>query len=141
MAGGSADAGERTLFVVKPDAVGRGLVGEIVSRFEAKGFRLVDLRMLRLARGQAESFYAVHRERPFFADLVGFITSGPVVAGVLEGRNAVATVRTMVGATKSFEAAPGSIRGDLGLGFTDNVIHASDSAASYEHEHTVAFGR
>lgn len=132
---------ERTLFVVKPDAVGRGLVGGIVSRFEAKGFRLAELRMMSLTRGQAESFYAVHREKPFFGALVEFITSGPVVAGVVEGRNAVSAVRTMVGATKSFEAAPGSIRGDLGLGFTDNVIHASDSAASYEHEHTVAFGR
>ena len=132
---------ERTLFVVKPDAVGRGLVGEIVSRFEAKGFRLAELRMMSLTRGQAESFYAVHREKPFFGALVEFITSGPVVTGVVEGRNAVSAVRTMVGATKSFEAAPGSIRGDLGLGFTDNVIHASDSAASYEHEHTVAFGR
>ena len=131
---------ERTLFVVKPDAVSRGLVGEIVSRFEAKGFRLEALRMMRFTREQAESFYAVHKERPFFSDLVGFITSGPVVAGVLEGNNAVATVRIMVGATKSFEAAPGSIRGDLGLGFTDNIIHASDSAASFEHEHTVAFG-
>ena len=132
---------ERTLFVVKPDAVGRGLVGGIVSRFEAKGFRLAELRMMSLTREQAELFYAVHREKPFFGALVEFITSGPVVAGVVEGRNAVSAVRTMVGATKSFEAAPGSIRGDLGLGFTDNVIHASDSAASYEHEHTVAFGR
>ena len=132
--------GERTLFVVKPDAVSRGLVGGIVSRFEAKGFRLEALRMMRFTRAQAESFYAVHRERPFFSDLVDFITSGPVVAGVLEGNNAVATVRIMVGSTKSFEAAPGSIRGDLGLGFTDNIIHASDSAASFEHEHTVAFG-
>ena len=132
--------GERTLFVVKPDAVSRGLVGGIVSRFESKGFRLEALRMMRFTRAQAESFYAVHRERPFFSDLVDFITSGPVVAGVLEGNNAVATVRIMVGSTKSFEAAPGSIRGDLGLGFTDNIIHASDSAASFEHEHTVAFG-
>lgn len=132
--------GERTLFVVKPDAVSRGLVGGIVSRFEAKGFRLEALRMMRFTRAQAESFYAVHKQRPFFSDLVDFITSGPVVAGVLEGNNAVATVRIMVGSTKSFEAAPGSIRGDLGLGFTDNIIHASDSAASFEHEHTVAFG-
>ena len=131
---------ERTLFVVKPDAVRRGLVGEIVSRFEKKGFRLVRLEMMRLTEEKASSFYAVHRERPFFPDLTAFITSGPVVAGVVEGNNAVATVRIMVGATRSFEAAPGSVRGDLGLGFTDNVIHASDSAASYEHEQRVAFG-
>ena len=135
-----AAEGERTLFVVKPDAVARGLVGEIVSRFEKKGFRLERLRMMRFTAGQAESFYAVHREKPFFSDLVGFITSGPVVAAVVSGNNAVATVRIMVGATKSFEAAPGSVRGDLGLGFTDNVIHASDSAASFEHEQRVAFG-
>lgn len=138
MAGGEKE--ERTLFVVKPDAVGRGLVGEVVSRFERKGFRLVRLEMMRFTKEKASAFYAVHREKPFFPDLVSFITSGPVVAGVVEGNNAVATVRIMVGATKSFEAAPGSVRGDLGLGFTDNVIHASDSAASYEHEQRVAFG-
>ena len=134
------ESAERTLFVVKPDAVARGLVGEIVSRFEKKGFRLARLEMMRFTEEKASSFYAVHREKPFFRDLVAFITSGPVVAGVVEGNNAVATVRIMVGATKSFEAAPGSVRGDLGLGFTDNVIHASDSQASYEHEQRVAFG-
>lgn len=130
---------ERTLFVVKPDGVRRGLVGEIVSRFEKKGFALVRLELMRLDRARAEKFYSVHREKPFFGDLVSFVTSGPVAAGILEGDDAVSAVRTMVGATKSSEASPGSVRGDLGLGFTENVIHASDSRASFEHESGVAF--
>ena len=130
---------ERTLFVVKPDAVRRGLVGEIVSRFERRGFALVRLELMSLDRARAEKFYEVHREKPFFADLVSFITSGPVAAGILEGNEAVSAVRLMVGATKSAGASPGSVRGDLGLGHTENVIHASDSQASFEHESRVAF--
>lgn len=130
---------ERTLFVIKPDAVRRGLVGEIVSRFERRGFALVRLELMSLDRERAEKFYGVHRERPFFGDLVSFITSGPVAAGILEGNDAVSAVRLMVGATKSTEASPGSVRGDLGLGHTENVIHASDSQASFEHESRVAF--
>ena len=130
---------ERTLFIVKPDAVSRGLTGEILRRFEAKGFAVEQLKMFRFDREQAETFYGVHRDRPFFGELVSFITSGPVVACILRGNNAVATTRIMVGATKSFEAAPGTIRGDLGLGFTDNIIHASDSAESYAHESGVVF--
>lgn len=130
---------ERTLFVVKPDGVRRGLVGEIVSRFEKKGFALVRLELMSLDRERAEKFYSAHREKPFFADLVSFVTSGPVAAGILEGPDAVSAVRAMVGATKSSEAAPGSVRGDLALGHTENVIHASDSRASFEHESGVAF--
>lgn len=130
---------ERTLFVVKPDAVRRGLVGEIISRFERKGFVLARLELMTLDRERAEKFYEVHREKPFFGDLVSFITSGPVAAGILEGNDAVSAVRVMVGATKSSEAAPGSVRGDLSLGYTENVIHASDSPASFEHESRVAF--
>lgn len=130
---------ERTLFVVKPDAVRRGLVGEVVSRFEKKGFTLVRLELMTLNRERAEKFYEVHREKPFFGDLVSFITSGPVTAGILEGNDAISAVRVMVGATKSSEASPGSVRGDLGLGYTENVIHASDSQASFEHESKVAF--
>ena len=130
---------ERTLFVIKPDAVRRGLVGEIVSRFERRGFALVRLELMSLDRERAEKFYGVHRERPFFGDLVSFITSGPVAAGILEGNDAVSAVRLMVGATKSTEASPGSVRGDLGLGHTENVIHASDSQTSFEHESRVAF--
>ena len=130
---------ERTLIVIKPDAVSRGLVGEVLSRFERKGFKILELRMLRLTREQAEEFYSPHRGKRFFGDLVGFITSGPVVAAILEGRNAVEAVRTMIGSTDSSKAAPGSVRGDYGLGLTDNVIHASDSRESYVREARVLF--
>ena len=130
---------EQTLFIVKPDAVARNLTGRIIARFEQKGFKITRLRMFTFTREQAEKFYTVHRDRPFFGDLLSFITSGPVVAAVIEGNNAIATTRILTGATKSFEAAPGSIRGDFGLGFTDNVIHASDSQASFDHESRVAF--
>ena len=95
--------------------------------------------MFQCTKEQAEEFYSVHKDKPFFGELVSFITSGPVVAAVIEGNNAVATTRIMIGATKSFEAAPGSIRGDFGLGFTDNIIHASDSPESFQHEERVAF--
>ncbi len=132
---------EETLIVVKPDGVKRGLVGEIVGRFERKGFVVRRLQMQTLSRQQAEEFYSVHREKPFFGDLVKFITSGPVVGVVLSGRDAVATVRRMVGATKSWEAAAGTIRGDFGLGLTDNTIHASDSAESFSKESGVFFGK
>jgi len=133
-------APEETLIVVKPDAVKRGLVGEILKRFEAKGFAIRKLHLLTMSRAQAEDFYSVHREKPFFGELVSFITSGPVVGAVLSGRDAVATVRRMVGATKSWEAAAGTIRGDLGLGLTDNAIHASDSPESFQKEHAAFFG-
>lgn len=130
---------EQTLFIVKPDGVERKLVGEIISRFEKKGFKVVKLKMFNFTKDQAEDFYSVHKEKPFFSELVSFITSGRVVAAVIEGNNAVATTRLMVGATKSFEAASGSIRGDFGLGFTDNIIHASDSKESFEKEVNVVF--
>lgn len=130
---------EQTLFIVKPDAVARGLTGEIIRRFEAKGFRIVKLRMIRFTEDQARSFYDVHRDKPFFGELVSFITSGPVVACIIEGNSAVSATRIMVGSTKSYEAAPGSIRGDLGLGLSDNVIHASDSDKSFGHESGVVF--
>jgi nucleoside-diphosphate kinase len=132
---------EETLVVVKPDAVRRGLVGSIIGRFEAKGFIVKRLQMLTMSRPQAEDFYGVHRDKPFFGELVAFITSGPVVGAILSGRDAVATVRRMVGATKSWEAAPGTIRGDLGLGLTDNTIHASDSAESFAKESKAFFGK
>ena len=130
---------ERTLFIVKPDAVARGLAGEIIRRFETKGFALRELRLFRFTKDQAEAFYAVHRDKPFFGELVSFITSGPAVACIIEGNNAIATTRIMVGATKSYEAAPGSIRGDMGLGISENIIHASDSAESFRHESGVVF--
>jgi nucleoside-diphosphate kinase len=130
---------EQTLFIVKPDAVARRLVGQIVARFENKGFKIVTLKMFTFTKPQAEEFYSVHNTKPFFGELVEFITSGPVVAAVIEGNNAVATTRIMVGSTKSFEAAPGSIRGDFGLGISENIIHASDSKESFEKEARVVF--
>ena len=130
---------EQSLFIVKPDAVKRNLIGEIIARFERKGFKILKLKMFTFTKEQAEEFYSVHKDKPFFGELVSFITSGRVVAAVIEGNNAVATTRLMIGSTKSFEAAPGSIRGDFGLGFTDNIIHASDSPESFEKEERVAF--
>lgn len=132
---------EETLIVVKPDGVKRGLVGEILRRLEAKGFVVKRLQMQVMSKAQAEDFYNVHSDKPFFGELVSFITSGPVVGAVLSGRDAVSTVRRMVGATKSWEAAAGTIRGDLGLGLTDNTIHASDSAESFTHEQASFFGK
>ena len=131
---------EKTLFMVKPDAVARSLTGSIISRFEQKGFKITNLKMFRFTKKQAERFYAVHSEKPFFGELTSFVCSGPVVAAIIEGDHAVSTVRIMIGDTKSFEAEPGSIRGDYGLGFTDNIIHASDSESSFEHESDVIFG-
>ena len=130
---------EQTLFIVKPDAVARKLVGEIVARFEKKGFKIVKLRMLTFTQEQTESFYAVHKDKPFFDELTAFMRSGPTVAAIIEGNNAIATTRTMVGATKSFQAEPGSIRGDFGLDLVENIIHASDSQESFDHESRVAF--
>lgn len=132
---------EDTLIVVKPDGVRRGLVGEIIRRFEAKGFVVRKLQMQTMSKAMAEEFYSVHKGKPFFGELVMFITSGPVVGAVLSGRDAVATVRRMVGVTKSWEAASGTIRGDFGLGYTDNIIHASDSAESFTKESGVFFGK
>ena len=130
---------EQTLFIVKPDAVQRNLIGEIITRFEKKGFKIVKLKMFNFTKKQAEEFYSVHSSKPFFKELVSFITSGRVVAAVIEGNNAIETTRLMIGSTKSFEAVPGSIRGDFGLGFTDNIIHASDSKESFEKEVKVVF--
>ncbi len=132
---------EDTLIVVKPDAVRRGLVGEVLRRFESKGFAIRRLQMITMSTAQAQNFYSVHSDKPFFGELVSFISSGPVVGAVLSGRDAVATVRRMVGATKSWEAAAGTIRGDLGLGLTDNTIHASDSAESFTKEQKAFFGQ
>ena len=116
---------EQSLFIVKPDAVARNLVGEVISRFERKGFKLLKLKMFTFTQAQAENFYGVHKDKPFFGELTSFITSGPVVAAIIEGNNAIATTRIMIGATKSFEAEPGSIRGDFGLSLEMNVIHGS----------------
>lgn len=130
---------ERTLIVIKPDGVARKLVGEILTRFERKGFSIASMRMLKFDVPLARDFYSPHVGKPFFPDLEKFITSGPVVAAVLEGDKAVDVVRRMIGVTKSFEASSGTIRGDFALGFTDNVIHASDSAESFARESKIIF--
>jgi len=130
---------ERTLVLVKPDGVRRGLIGEVIRRFENKGLRIRALKMLWMTREQAEEFYSVHREKPFFNDLVEFITSGPIVAMVLEGDEAISVVRLMIGATDGRKAQPGTIRGDFALSIQDNVVHASDSPESFEREFRVVF--
>jgi nucleoside-diphosphate kinase len=132
---------ECTLIVIKPDGIRRQLVGKIISRFEDKGFRLINLRFFIFSRHQASEFYSVHSSKPFFEELVSFITSGPVIACLIEGVNAITAIRLMAGATKSFEAAPGTIRGDFGLGLTENLIHASDSPESFIKESRVIFNR
>jgi nucleoside-diphosphate kinase len=132
---------DQTLIVVKPDGIRRKLLGKIISRFEDKGFRIMDLRFFVFSPEEADEFYSVHKGKPFFEDLVSFISSGPAVACVLEGEHAVDTVRLMTGATKSSEAAAGTIRGDYGLGLTENVIHASDSPESFIKESRVIFSR
>lgn len=133
-------ATEQTLIVVKPDGFRRALTGKVLARFEEKGFSIKNLQYYNFTKEKAQEFYSVHKDKPFFGDLVSFISSGPVVACIMEGNNAVATTRIMIGATKSFEAAPGTIRGDFGLGFTDNIIHASDSPESFIKESRVIFG-
>ena len=130
----------RTLIVVKPDGVKRGLVGSVLARFEQKGFAIAELRMFQFSADQAKEFYSPHSSKHFFGELVSFVTSGRVVAAILEGNDAIAATRLMIGATKSSEAAPGSVRGDFGLGFTDNIIHASDSEPSFDRESRVVFG-
>jgi len=125
---------ERTLVLVKPDGVQRGLIGELIGRFERKGLKVVGLRMLDVPRDMAERHYAVHAGKHFYDGLVEFITSGPVAAVALEGPDAIATVRRLVGATMPNEAQPGTIRGDLGISGLRNLVHASDGAETAEAE-------
>jgi nucleoside-diphosphate kinase len=125
---------ERTLVLCKPDAVERGLVGEVVDRLERKGLRLVAMDLRVLDEAVAKAHYAEHEGKPFFADLVEFITSGPLVAICVEGQEAVTAVRTLMGPTNPVQAAPGSIRGDYGLDIGRNLVHGSDSAASAARE-------
>lgn len=132
---------ERTLVLVKPDGVQRGLIGEILSRLERKGLKVVGLRLLQVPREMAERHYAVHAGKHFYEGLVEFITSGPVAAIALEGPDAVATVRRVVGQTMPNEAAPGTIRGDLGISGLRNLIHASDSPETAAFELDLWFGR
>lgn len=130
---------ESTLIVVKPDGVKRKLVGEILSRFEKKGFIIKELKSFKFDNQKAEEFYSVHSDKPFFNELVNFIASNMVVACIIEGYNAINTTRLMIGSTRSFDAAPGTVRGDFGLGLTENIIHASDSAESFIKESRVIF--
>ena len=131
---------ERTLILVKPDAFARNLTGEIIARFERKGLRIVALRHLTVTRELAERHYAEHAERPFFGELVEFITSGPIVAMVLEGVDAVTAARQVIGATNPLEAAPGTIRGDFAIDMGTNMVHGSDSAESAAREAALFFG-
>ena len=128
---------ERTLILLKPDAVSRGLIGAVISRFEQKGFKIVAMKMVKMSKDAAEVFYSPHKGKPFFAELVSFMTSGSIVAAVLEGNSAVEVVRRMIGATKSPEAVAGTIRGDYSLAITENIIHASDSEESFQREYAV----
>ncbi len=125
---------ERTLSIVKPDGVARNLIGDVYRRFESAGLRIVAARMLHLSKAQAEGFYAVHRERPFFRDLCSYMTSGPVMVQVLEGESAVAKNREIMGATDPKKAAPGTIRADLATSIEENVVHGSDSAENAARE-------
>jgi len=129
----------RTLVLVKPDGVRRGLVGEIISRVEKKGLKIVALRMLQMDKALAMRHYAVHQGKPFFTELVDFITSGPVVAAVLEGEQAVEVVRIMMGDTDPKKSAPGTIRGDFGMDIGQNLIHGSDSEENARKETDLFF--
>jgi nucleoside-diphosphate kinase len=125
---------EKTYLMVKPDGVQRNLIGEIISRFERKGFQLVGAKLMVIPKELAEEHYGEHKERPFFGELVDFITSGPVFAMVWQGENVIATARLMMGSTNPKDAAPGTIRGDFGVTVGKNIIHGSDSPASAERE-------
>ena len=130
---------DRTLMLTKPDGVARGLVGEVIRRIEAKGFTLAALELRVLEREVAEEHYGEHRDKPFFGELVDFITSGPLVAGVITGREAVTGWRAMMGATDPAKSAPGTIRGDLATELSENVVHGSDSPASAAREIALFF--
>ena len=132
-------AAERTLVLIKPDAVRRGLAGEILRRFELRGLEIREARLLTVDRELAGEHYAEHAEKPFFGELVEFITSGPTLALGLEGEGAIATVRTTMGATNPADAGPGTIRGDLALSMPDNLVHGSDSAESAAREISLWF--
>jgi len=130
---------ERTLVIIKPDGVRKGLIGEIVSRFERRGLKIGELRLLRLSLEKACRLYDIHEGKDFFDDLVNFVTSGEIVAMILEGESAVSVVRSMVGATNPQEALPGTIRGDFALSIGENIIHAADSPDRAEKEIELLF--
>ncbi len=130
---------EQTLIIIKPDAVKRNLVGEILSRFEKKGFTISKLKALNFTVEMAEQFYSDHSSKPFFGELVSFITSRKVVVAVIEGENVIDTTREIIGKTNPKDASPGTIRGDFGIDITENSIHASDSSESFDKEVNVVF--
>ena len=130
---------QQTLIIIKPDAVKRNLVGEILSRFEKKGFTISKLKALNFTVEMAEQFYSDHNSKPFFGELVSFITSRKVVAAVIEGENVIDTTREIIGKTNPKDASPGTIRGDFGIDITENSIHASDSSESFDKEVNVVF--
>ena len=130
---------EQTLIIIKPDAVKRNLVEEILSRFEKKEFSISKLKMFNFTTEMAEQFYSVHSSKPFFDELVSFITSGKVTAAIIEGNNAINMTREIIGKTNPKEASPGTIRGDFGISITENSIHASDSRESFDKEVNVVF--
>ena len=130
----------KTFFMIKPDGVQRNLVGEIISRVEAKGFSITKIKMMTISKELAENHYGEHKDKPFFSDLVSFITSGPVVAMQVEGENVVLQIRNLMGATNPSESTPGSIRGDLATELDKNVVHGSDSDESAERELELFFG-
>lgn len=131
---------ERTLILVKPDGVQRGLVGEIVGRFERRGLKLIGMKFMQVSAELAEKHYEVHKERPFYNDLIAYITSAPVVAMVWEGKAAIAAARSTIGATNPVAANPGTIRGDLGMEMGRNLVHGSDSPENGEREASLFFG-
>jgi len=129
----------KTFFMIKPDGVKRNLIGEIISRVEEKGFKITKIKMMTISQDLAEEHYEEHKDKPFFSDLVSFITSGPVVAMQVEGENVVAQIRNLMGATDPSDATPGSIRGDLAIELDKNVVHGSDSDESAERELNLFF--
>ncbi|MGM0672317.1 nucleoside-diphosphate kinase [Thioalkalivibrio sp.] len=131
---------ERTLSIIKPDAVAKNVIGDIIGRFEKGGLKVVGARMMHLSREQAEGFYDVHKERPFFNDLVEFMISGPVLVQVLEGEDAIAKNRDIMGATNPKEAAPGTIRADFAVSIDENAVHGSDAPETAEREIAFFFG-
>jgi len=131
---------ERTISIIKPDAVAKNVIGEIYSRFEKAGLRIVAARMMHLSKEQAGEFYAVHRERPFYGELIEYMTSGPIMVQVLEGENAVAKNREVMGATNPKEAAPGTIRADFANDITENAVHGSDAPETAAAEIAFFFG-
>ena len=130
---------ERSLVLIKPDAIQRGLAGEIISRLERRGLKIVAMKMLQMDKALAQRHYAIHKDKPFFVELVDFITSSPIIAIVVQGRNAVALIRQMVGETDPAKASPGSIRGDFGINVTHNLIHGSDSQENASKEISLFF--